>query len=114
MRYERVDELEELRRKAALYDEATKQEPVAVITEISDDGPGMKFVQPVAAGTQLYAHPIPQPDLKELVEQAFRDGFSWGEYSAHAEHAWERGPTEDEAWADSDSRADLAKQETKP
>lgn len=79
MRYERVDELEELRRKAALYDEAMKQEPVAQAymqsmlygkwRPVVHFHPRLKdFSWLSNKNSSLYARPIPQPDVRELVE----------------------------------------------
>jgi hypothetical protein len=45
------------------------------------------------------------PDVRELVEAAFREGFNSGMGSAQAAAAWEASWSEDQAWLQSDALA---------
>lgn len=84
-------ELAGLRRKAALYDEAMKQEPVAWMAKYTDRF-GNQFVYTTSEKSlavendqsgnplPLYAHPIPPPDVREAISRYLRAVDAVAEY----------------------------------
>lgn len=82
------------------------REKFKVVAAPDDDGNGEYEVEPLSP-RNLYAAPVPPPDVRELVESSFREGFNSGMGSAQAAEAWEKSWSEDTAWLESDAIANF-------